>query len=49
VAAVLEKANAPDSSWVAVPEARSFAAEVAHGGRRFVVAFSPTRYFRDQK
>ena len=48
VAAVLEKANARDSSWVAVPQARSFCAEVAHDGRRFVVVFSPTRYFRDR-
>jgi hypothetical protein len=48
VAAVLEKANAPDSSWVAVPEARSFCAEVAQYGRRFVVVFSPTRYLRDR-
>jgi hypothetical protein len=48
VAVVLEKANAPDTSWVAVAEARSFAAEVAYGGRRFVVVFSLTRHFRDR-
>ena len=48
VAAVLEQANGPDTSWVAVAEARSFATEVAHGGRRFIVVFSPTRYFRDR-
>ena len=48
VAAVLERANAADSSWMAVPEARSFCAEVAHNGRRFVVVFSPTRYLRDR-
>jgi len=44
VAAVLEAASSPDTSWVAVAEVRSFATEVAHGGRRFVVAFSPARY-----
>jgi hypothetical protein len=33
---------------VAVPEARSFTAEIAHDHRRFVVVFSPTRYFRDR-
>ena len=48
VAAVLELANAPSSSWEAVPEARSFCAEVTHDSRRFVVVFSPVRYFRDK-
>jgi transposase len=48
VAAVLEQANGPDTSWVAVAEARSFATEIAHGERRFIVVFSPTRYFRDR-
>jgi hypothetical protein len=48
VAAVLEQANAPSSSWEAVPEARSFCAEVTHDSRRFVVVFSPVRYFRDK-
>jgi hypothetical protein len=48
VAAVLEQANGPDTSSVAVAEARSFATEIAHGARRFIVVFSPTRYFRDR-
>jgi transposase len=48
VAAVLEAANSPTTSWVAVPEARSFATEISHDNRRFVVVFSPTRFFRDR-
>jgi hypothetical protein len=48
VAAVLEAANSPTASWVAVPEARSFATEISHDNRRFVVVFSPTRFFRDR-
>ena len=48
VAAVLEQANGPDTSWVVVAETRSFATEIAHGGRRFIVVFSPTRYLRDR-
>jgi hypothetical protein len=48
VASVLEMANLPSTAWVAVPEARSFTAEIAHDRRRFVVVFSPTRYFRDR-
>ena len=48
VAAVLEQANGPDTSWVAVAETRGFATEIAHGERRFIVVFSPTRYFRDR-
>ncbi|MFZ2058589.1 MAG: helix-turn-helix domain-containing protein [Acidimicrobiales bacterium] len=48
VRAVLELANTPSSSWEAVPEARSFCAEVTHDSRRFIVVFSPVRYFRDR-
>jgi hypothetical protein len=48
VAAVLEQANAPTTSWEAVPEARSFCADLNHDSRRFVVVFSPVRYLRDQ-
>ncbi len=46
--AVLELANAPTTSWEAVPEARSFCAEITHDSRRFVVVFSLVRYFRDK-
>ena len=45
VATVLELANAPTRSWEPVPEALSFCAEVTHDSRRFVVVFSPVRYF----
>ena len=48
VEAVLEQANAPTTSWEAVPEARSFCADLTHDSRRFVVVFSPVRYFRDK-
>jgi hypothetical protein len=48
VAAVLELANGPSTAWTAVPEARSFCAEITHDSRRFVVVFSPVRYFRDK-
>ena len=48
VAAVLEAANSPSTSWSPVPEARSYATEVAHDGRRFIVVFSPVRYLRDR-
>jgi len=48
VRAVLEKAIGPRSQWKPVPEARSFCAEVTHDSRRFVVVFSPVRYFRDR-
>jgi hypothetical protein len=48
VAAVLEQANAPTTSWEAVPEALSFCADLTHDSRRFVVVFSPVRYFRDR-
>jgi len=48
VAAVLGEANGPETAWAAVPEARSFCAEVTHDERRFVVVFSPVRYFRDK-
>ncbi len=48
VAVVLEQANAPTTPWTAVPEANSFCAEITHGSRRFVVVFSPVRYFRDR-
>jgi hypothetical protein len=48
VAAVLEQANAPSTSWTAVPEANSFCVEITHGARRFVVVFSPVRYLRDK-
>ena len=48
VAAVLEQANGPSTAWTAVPEANSFCAEITHDSRRFVVVFSPVRYFRDR-
>ena len=48
VATVLEQANAPVTSWTAVPEGCSFCAEVTHDDRRFVVVFSPVRYLRDR-
>jgi hypothetical protein len=48
VAAVLERAAYKDTSCTAVPEARCFGAEITHNNRRFVVVFSPVRYFRDR-
>jgi len=48
VTAVLEQAVSPTTSWTAVPDTKSFCAEIAHDDRRFVVVFSPTRYFRDR-
>jgi hypothetical protein len=48
VAAVLEETNASTTPWTPVPEANSFCAEITHGARRFVVIFSPVRYFRDK-
>ncbi len=48
VEAVLEKANEPGTIWQAAPETRSFCAEISHDQRRFVVVFSPVRYFRDR-
>jgi transposase len=48
VAAVLEQANAPTTAWQAVPETRSFCAEVDFEERRYVVVFSPVRYRRDK-
>jgi transposase len=48
VAAVLEMANSSSTCWSPVPEARSYATEVAHDGRRFIVVFSPVRYLRDR-
>ena len=48
VAAVLEQANGPTTAWQAVPETRSFCAEVAFEERRYVVVFSPVRYRRDK-
>jgi hypothetical protein len=48
VAAVLELANAPTTSWEAVTEAHSFCADLSYDSRRFVVVFSPVRYFRDK-
>jgi hypothetical protein len=48
VAAVLEQASGPSTAWTAVPEANSFCAEITHDSRRFVVVFSPVRYFRDR-
>jgi transposase len=48
VAAVLEETNASTTPWTAVPEANSFCAETTHDSRRFVVVFSPVRYFRDK-
>lgn len=47
VRAVLEQAVSPTASWVPVTEANTFATEVAHGGARYVVCFSPARYLRD--
>jgi 2'-5' RNA ligase len=48
VASVLEEATSKDTTWTAIPEANSFCAEIAHMNRRFVVVFSPVRYFRDR-
>ena len=48
VASVLEETTSKDTSWTAVPEARCFCAEITHHNRRFVVVFSPVRYFRDR-
>ena len=48
VASVLEMTTSKDTSWTAVPEARCFCAEITHHNRRFVVVFSPVRYFRDR-
>ncbi len=48
VAVVLEETNASTTPWTAVPEANSFCTEITHGARRFVVVFSPVRYFRDK-
>jgi hypothetical protein len=45
---VLEMTSSKDTSWTAVPEARCFCAEISHNKRRFVVVFSPVRYFRDR-
>ena len=48
VAAVLEEAISKDTHWTPVPEARCFCAEISHNNCRFVVVFSPVRYFRDR-
>jgi transposase len=48
VAAVLEMANSSSTCWSPVPEARSYATEVAHDGRRFIVVLSPVRYLSDR-
>lgn len=48
VEAVLRAATAPGTAWSAVPEAKSFCAEVVRGGRRYVVVFSPLRFLRDR-
>jgi len=48
VRVVLEQANNPSASWVPVEDANSFATEVSHGGKRYVVCFSPARYLRDR-
>jgi transposase len=48
VASVLEETTSKDTTWTAIPEANSFCAEIAHMNRRFVVVFSPVRYFRDR-
>ena len=48
VAAVLEEATSKVTSWTAIPEADSSCAEITHMNRRFVVVFSPVRYFRDR-
>jgi transposase len=48
VEAVLRAATRPDTAWTAVPEAKSFCAEISRGGRRFIVVFSPLRFLRDR-
>jgi hypothetical protein len=48
VEAVLEQANEPDTIWQPAPETRSFCAEITRDDKRFVVVFSPVRYFRDR-
>lgn len=48
VAAVLTASAAPTARWLPVPEADSAVCEVAHDGRRYVVAISAERYERDR-
>lgn len=47
VAAVLAASIGPGAHWVPCPSAGSAVCEVAHDGRRFIVAMSPERLWRD--
>jgi len=47
VAEVIEASRAPDAHWVPAQDFASAVCEVTHGGRRFVVVFSPARFRRD--
>ncbi|MFP5376866.1 MAG: IS1634 family transposase, partial [Acidimicrobiia bacterium] len=47
VAAVLAASIAPEAVWVPCPSAGSAVCEVAHDGRRFIVAMSAERLWRD--
>lgn len=47
VAAVLAASTSPEAVWVPCPPAGSAVCEVAHDGRRFVVAMSAERLWRD--
>jgi hypothetical protein len=47
VAAVLQSSTRPEASWAPCPEAGSAVCEIDHGGRRFIVALSAERYWRD--
>ena len=49
VAAVLEASTAPEAVWVPCPSAGSAVCEVAHDGRRFIVAMSAERLWRDTR
>jgi len=48
VAEVLEAAVLPETARTAIADAKSFCAEVRHENNRYVVVFSPVRYFRDR-
>jgi len=49
VAAVLAASVGPDAVWVPCPSAGSAVCEVTHDGRRFVVAMSAERLWRDTR
>lgn len=47
VAAVLAASTQRDATWVPCPSAGSAVCEIAHGGRRYIVAMSAERLWRD--